>query len=354
MPVSKSTEKVVVGIASPLEQEYVDRIAAVDPDRVDVRYYPALLPPTRFAGDHTGRIGWTRTPDQQREWREMLRDAEVLWDLPRQESSPLPEICPRLRWAQTTSAGVGPLVKRLGLAETDVIITTASGAHAIPLAEFVFATLLHHTKRIGQIQAWQREHRWEQYCAPELRGQTMTIVGPGRIGREIARLAKAFGIRVIAVGTVADPHRATTLSVDRYLSIDDLSMALGESDCVVLCCPHTPSTEGLINADAIGAMKPGVVLINIARGAVVDELAMTEALRTGQIGFAVLDVFQTEPLPADSPLWDLPNVLLDAHSGSTSCQENDFLTDRFVENLQLYLEGRYGEMAPQLDKQRGY
>jgi phosphoglycerate dehydrogenase-like enzyme len=115
-------------------------------------------------------------------------------------------------------------------------------------------------------------------------------------------------------------------------------------------CPHTPETEGLIDAAAIERLKPGAVLINIARGVVIDEDAMIAALQSGQIGFAGLDVFRTEPLPTNSPLWDLPNLLINPLSASTAFQENERLTDIFIRNLACYLEGRYDEMSPVLDK----
>jgi phosphoglycerate dehydrogenase-like enzyme len=354
MPASEPIQQVTIVIASPLEREYVAQVAAVDRDRVVVRFRPELLPPAAYVADHTGPAGWTRTTEQQQAWELLLREADVLWDVPGNEKKPVAELCPRLKWIQTTSAGVGPLIRRLGLDRSDVIVTTSSGIHATPLAEFVFAALLYHVKRIGQLHAWQREAHWERYCAGELRGQTMTIVGPGRIGREIARLGKAFGMRVTAVGAGSDPVRAEELGVDRYVDRSGFDSALAEADCVVLCCPLTDATRGMIGQSQIAAMKPGVALVNIARGAVIDEAAMIEALRSGQIAFGALDVFQTEPLPVESPLWAMPNVLINPHSASTAWEENQRITDIFTRNLRCFLDGRYDEMAPLLDKKRGY
>jgi len=129
---------------------------------------------------------------------------------------------------------------------------------------------------------------------------------------------------------------------------------LAGADAVVLCCPHTPETEGMIGAEELAALKRGVVFVNIARGAVVDEAALVAALREGRIGFAALDVFREEPLPPESPLWDLPNVLINPHSASTSVAENSRITDIFIQNLRHYLAGRFDQMAPRLDMQRLY
>jgi phosphoglycerate dehydrogenase-like enzyme len=161
-------------------------------------------------------------------------------------------------------------------------------------------------------------------------------------------------MHTIAVGARVDGNRAAGPEFDEIVGRDGLHAALGRSDFVVLSTPHTADTENLIDAAAIAAMKPGIVLVNIARGIVIDEDAMIEALRSGHIAFAGLDVFRTEPLPDKSPLWDLPNVLVAPHSASTAWSENQRITDIFVRNIPLFLEGRYDEMSPVLDKRRGY
>ncbi len=348
-----ATIRPIVAIASPLEMELVARIVAAARGRADIRSRPDLLPSPRYVADH-GDPAWRRSPSQQAEWRAMLRDADILWDLPHGEPAGLLEIAPNVRWIQTTSAGVGPTVQRLGLADSEVIVTTASGIHAQPLAEFVFAALLYWTKQLPGMLADQRAHRWERFCATELRGKTMAIVGPGRIGREVARIARAFGMRVWATARRHDPERAAELGLDRLFGRDELPAMLAEADCLVLATPQTPETTDLIGAGELAALKPGAVLINIARGSVLDEDALIAALRSGQVGFAALDVARVEPLPADSPLWDMPNVLISPHSASTADSENGKLVERFIANLEHFLAGRFDELAPQLDKRRGY
>lgn len=345
-----------VFITSPLENEHVARMRTVAPDRVTVVCEQELLPPVRFIADHDGVDGFARSPEQQARWNEHLRAAEVLWDFrfATYGGPGILEQAPKLRWVQSTSAGAGQTVKELGLVNSDVIVTTASGVHSEALAEFVFMALLAHAKELGRIQRAQHARHWERFCSDELDGKTLAIIGPGRIGRQVARIGKAFGMRVVALASRGGEERRAELGVDAIYSRERMHDMLGLADALVLSCPHTPETEGMIDRAAFAAMKPGVMLVNIARGQVVDEAAMIEALGLGRVAFAALDVFSTEPLPADSPLWGMPNVLVSPHSGSTATSENGKITDIFCHNLACFLDGRYGDMRNVLDKSRLY
>jgi phosphoglycerate dehydrogenase-like enzyme len=348
------SDRIRVVIGSPLEAEHAARIAAVAPDRVEVVYEPELIPPARYIADHDGPEDWVRSEADQRRWMDILASADVLFCLPREAKSDLLAICPKLKWLQGTSAGMGQPAQRLGLIDSDVIVTTASGVHAGALSEFVFAALLSRTRMLDQLGAWQRRHHWERFTGDELAGKSMTIIGPGRIGRQIARVARAFDMRVTAVGRTGGPERAGELGVDQYVPISRLSDGLQAADVVVIVTPHTGGTESLIGAAEFDVMKPGAWFINIGRGAVVDEQAMIERIRDGRIGFAALDVFQHEPLPPDSPIWDLPNTLISPHCSANAPRENERITDIFIRNLPLYLEGRFDEMHPVLDKEQLY
>lgn len=345
---------VQVVITAPLGEELAARIAAAFPGRIELSYRPDLMPPARYTGDYHGDPAWRQSPEQAAAWLEVLQPAEVLLDFDDLTGQHPLTLSPNLRWVQTTSAGVGQLVQRLGLQHSDVLVTTASGVHAQPLTEFVFAALLFHTKRLAHLQAEQRAHHWQRYSARELGQQTMAIVGLGRIGREVARVARCFGMTVWAMGREDRPDRAATDGVDRVFRRDELPTMLAGADCVVLCVPQTPDTTGMIGPAELAALKPDVVLVNIARGAVIDEEALIATLQAGAIGLAALDVFQTEPLPTDSPLWDLPNVLINPHSASTADTEPAKITDRFIANLGHYLAGEPERMAPILDKLRLY
>jgi phosphoglycerate dehydrogenase-like enzyme len=348
-----NSERVVAMITSPLEPEHAARIASAFPNRVELIYRPDLMPATRYVGDH-GDPAWRRDAQQESEWHALLQRADVLWDFPQNESQSLLELAPRVRWVQTTSAGVGPLVERLGLKESEIIVTTASGLHAQPLAEFVFAALLFHSKELGRLQQEQRTRSWNRFCGIELAGRTLAIIGPGRIGQEVARVAHAIRMRVVAMGRDNDPGRAVALGVDHLFNRDDLPAMLGEADCLVVCAPQTVETSDLLGPAEFAALKPGAVFINIGRGSIVDEDALLAALRDGRVAFAALDVFREEPLSPDSPFWDMPNVLINPHSASTVDTENAKLVERFIGNMDLFLSGASERMAPVLDKQRLY
>jgi phosphoglycerate dehydrogenase-like enzyme len=182
----------------------------------------------------------------------------------------------------------------------------------------------------------------------------MAIIGPGRIGREVAHVARTFRMRVVAMGRDNDPARASALGVDRLYARQDLPAMLSEADCLVVCAPQTPQTSDLLGAAEFAVLKPGAVFVNIGRGTIVDEVALLAALRDGRVGFAALDVFREEPLPPDSPFWDMPNVLINPHSASTVDTENAKLAERFIHNLEHFLAGDYARIEPVLDKQRLY
>ena len=353
---SGEESRLTVFVASPLEPEHVERIRAVAPEQVEVVYTPDLYPPTRYVADHHGPPDFRLDPEQEQRWRAQLRAADVLWDFPEvdRDGPNIFELAPKIRWVQTTSAGVGPLVERLGLADSDVIVTTASGVHARPLAEFVFMALLTHVKELGRLRTDQQAHRWERFCSDELDGKTLAVVGPGKIGRQVAATGRAFGMQVLGLGRSGGPARARELGFDELYTRPDFHAMLARADAVVLCCPHTPETDGMIDRAAFGAMRPGVMFVNISRGQVVDESALLDALRDGKVAFAALDVFRTEPLPAQSPFWGLPNVLINPHSASTAFSENGKIADIFCHNLRCFLDGRVDEMRNVLDKRRLY
>src|SRR5699024_9643630 len=154
---------------------------------LDVLYEPALLPPTRYIADHDGDPAFRRSPEQERRWRELAASADVAFDFPYRDRPPR-GYAPHLRWVQTTSAGVGQLVSRLGIAPEELLVTTASGVHARPLAEFAIMVMLMAVKDHAELDRQRQERRWDRFCAAELSGKTLAIVGPGRIGQEVARL----------------------------------------------------------------------------------------------------------------------------------------------------------------------
>jgi phosphoglycerate dehydrogenase-like enzyme len=321
-------------MASYLEPEYVEQVAGVRGVRVINE--PDLLPQPRYEADHHG-MPLTRSAEDERRWRACLARAAVMFDFDYANLDRLPDLAPNVRWIQATSAGIGPLLLRTGLIRSSIVFTTASGIHATPLAEFVLMAMLAFVKDMPRLARAQATHHWERYCGRELRGATVGIIGLGRVGRAVARSCRALGIRVVA--TKRTPEAGDLEGVDLVVPLSRISTVIRRADFLVLACPHTPETEGLLGEREIRSMKRGAVLINIARGAVVNEPALIEALQDGHLGGAALDVFSREPLPQDNPLWDMPNVYVSPHSASTAETENAKLADLFCENLRRYLRG---------------
>ena len=329
-------QRTVVLISSYLEPEHVERIAATP--GVEVINEPELLPKPLYQGDHHfGAASFRRSPEDERRWREYLSRAEVMFDFDYTNSGRLLQLAPHLKWVQGTSAGIGEALVRWKYLDSAVVFTTAGGVHGTPLAEFCLWAMLSFAKDAFRMARDQAAHRWERYCGRELRGTTVGIVGLGRIGREVARSCRALGMRVVAtkrtVSVSSDPD------ADEMVPLSDLPSLLRAVDTLILSTPRTPQTVGLIGEREIRTLQRGTLLINIARGAVVDEAAMIEALRDGHLRGAALDVFSKEPLPPTSPLWDMPNVIVSPHSASTVDTENRKLTDLFCENLRRYLRG---------------
>lgn len=284
------------------------------------------------------------------EMDESLEGADVLflrWGLSPEATRKLIARIPHLRWIHTISAGVDHLLFP-ELRESEAILTNASGVFNIPIAETVLAYMLAVVKRLPEFLAQQREHRWQKLPLQELYGMTVGIVGLGDIGSEVARRCRAFGMRVLGMRR----HPAPSDVADEVFPPERLHELLSQSDFVVLALPLTDETRGLIGREALAAMKPTAWLINIARGALVDEGALIEALREGRIGGACLDVFAEEPLPEDSPLWDMPNVIITPHNSWSSPHIEEREIELFLENLRRYVAGE--PLRNVVDKKAGY
>ncbi len=343
---------VTVVICSYFEEEHVERIRAVD-ERVRVLYREDLVPPPRWPGDHTGPPKWHRSREGEKEFLAMLGEAEVLYDFPRGHVRDLVRVAPRLRWVQASMAGAGEVAQKAGLQDTGVTVTTASGVYSGPLAEFVMMALLQHVKDLDRLRRDKAEKRWREAHTDTLYGKTLCIVGMGNIGRAVAARARPFGMRVVGVKRVVREEDEAWEHADELCTTRDLHPALGEADCVVVTLPGTPETFRLLDAEAISAIKQGAYFVNVGRGKVVDEGALIEALKSGQLSGAALDVFEEEPLPEDSPLWNLENTIVSPHStDNVPGLTNRMLADLFCENLRRYLAGE--PLINVLDKQLLY
>jgi len=238
-----------------------------------------------------------------------------------------------LRWLHTFSAGVDdPFFQ--GMRARGIRLSTSSGAMAVPIAHTVMLYLLAFSRDLrGWLDA-QARRAWEPRPVADLQGRLLGVVGMGPIGREVARLAQAFGLRVIGMRrTPWGDEGCETWPLER------LEELLARVDALVLALPLTDETRGIIDANALDAMKPDAILVNVARGGLVDEAALAERLADGRLGGAALDVFETEPLPESSPLWGLPNVIVTPHASGTTPGNQDRAAAIFLENLRRYLEG---------------
>lgn len=346
-------ETVSILITSYLEPEFVERIRQVDP-RLQVINRPDLIAPPRYVADHNGDPGWQRSAAQEAEWRQLLQQADILFDFDHSHRQDLPELAPQVRWIQFTSSGIGVFIKNSRYAERmpQTVFTTASGVHAQPLAEFCLLVMLMFSRNLWRMQAYQQRREWERYTGTDLRDRTLTIFGVGRVGSQVAEFAQAVGMHVIGVVRNPNHRNPADLHVDELYPTQELLTVLPRTDYLVLIAPHTPETENLIGRRELAALPAGAVLINIARGQLVVEEELIAALRSGRLAGAGLDVFATEPLPADSPLWTMPNVLVSPHSASTSDRENQLITDLFCRNLRRYLDGQ--PLLNVLDPERMY
>lgn len=254
---------------------------------------------------------------------------------------------PHLRWIHSLSAGVETILSP-AVQESPILLTNVRGIHGIPMSEHVFGMMLAFSRGMAGFTKHQQSALWQRLPLSELYNKTLCIVGLGSIGREIAKRAKAFNMRVVATKRTLTEE----LFVDELCTPDELDRLLAESDYVVLTVPQTPDTIGLFNYERICRMKSAAMLINVARGSIVSEEGLVQALREQKIAFAALDVFASEPLDATSPLWQMGNVLITPHCAAISPLYLDRAIQCFTENLSLYLQGK--PMRNLIDKVRGY
>ena len=281
--------------------------------------------------------------------RPFMAGAEVLLTYGEDLTDEILAACPKLRWIQVISAGL-ELMPWQALRERQILVTNARGIHRVPMAEHTLGMILAFARRFWETYRNQFSADWDRSIrVEEISGQVLGIIGAGAIGGEIAKRAQAFGMRTIGLATVARPLEG----FDEVLDRTGLDKLLTASDYVVVTVPLTRETQGMIGGRELSLMQPTAVLINIARGKVIDEQALLEALRSGTIRGAALDVFTTEPLPADHPFWSLANCVLTPHISGRSPKYMERAQEIFRHNLKVYVTGD-GEMVNVVDLSRGY
>ncbi len=332
-----SQEIINVVLTSPVDEPLLEQIRAVS-NRLRVDQVAQWIVAEK-KGDFTN----------SEELNLRLRQAEVIFGWIHQFPKNLLARTERLKWIQVLTAGVDRLPEEILKSGTRV--ANASGLHGAAMGEVVLELMLMFVKDAAACMRMKQEREWRRYRPAILRGQTVGILGLGAVGKEIARLCKAFGMKV--VGIRRSGGAATPLpEVDRIYSREQLPELLAESDFVVLALPLTKETGGMIGEKELRGMKPTACLINVARGAIVDEGALIRALEEKWIAGAGLDVFTREPLPPESPLYALPNVIFSPHISGDIPDYESRATDVFCENLRRYLADE--PFLHEVDREKGY
>ena len=283
--------------------------------------------------EHPG-VTFTEAPTDAEQLEQMV-DADAMYGWPTREAFLAAE---RLRWIQRTGTGINMIMDLPELVESDVVLTNSRGPHALPMANHVFAMMLSLAHSLPALMDAQRDHDWHaaKHIPPfvDLDGRVVGILALGDIGKAVARRAVGFGMEVYAV----DKHPETPPpGVSGLWGLDRLDDLLEISDWFVVTAPLTAETRGLIDSRRLGLLKQGAYVIVISRGKIVDEEALVERLRSGHLGGAGLDVMAVEPLPEDSPLWDMDNVVLSSHLAARSPDAMAGARENFKENLRRFL-----------------
>lgn len=330
-------ERLRVVITAPLPDDDLAELARREP-RLDLVYEADLL--------QRPGVDWqlppSRDPERQARFDALVDTAEALLGAPDSSGAALARTIaanPRLRWVHTIQAGGGQIVRaaHLGAEVLErVVVTTSAGAFSAPLAEFAVFGVLAGGRRFGDLRVAQIQHRWApRMVMPAAEDQTVAVVGLGSIGRATAQKLAALGYHVVGVHR----HPVEAEGVERVEPVERLAAVAAEVDAIVLALPGTHATEGMLSRDVLARITPGATIVNVGRGTTVDEPALVEALQDGRVGFAALDVFAVEPLAADSPLWDMPQVVISPHTAGVDGHEPRRVVELFADNARRLLDG---------------
>ncbi len=331
-----------VALATPIDPALCDLIVALEP-RIDLHADLSLLPPRRHPADFAGDPGFQRTTAQQERFDAMLDTADAFFGIPDVDPATMATAVrrsPRLRWVHTMAAGGGGQVRAAGLTRDElerICFTTSAGVHGRSLAEFAALGVLAGAKTLPRLLEQKERKQWsDRWLMGQVSRQNVLVVGFGGIGQAVATTLKALGMTVTVMARTPREHEA----IDELVSPQELHEAASRADAVVQTLPGTDATEGMLDASFFRALRPGATFVNVGRGSVVAEPSRARALDTGTVGFAALAVFAREPLPADSPLWSHPNVLISPHTAAVTDEEERAIVELFAENAGRLLDGR--------------
>lgn len=337
-----STSALRAAVVVPLAEEHCRLIEQLEP-RVEVIRDHSLTRPMRWPADWSGDPDMVRTPEQQAAFEAMADSADVLFGIPDVDADQLARTVaanPALRWVMTTAAGGGSSVKAANLSRQDldrVVFSTSAGVHGGTLAEFAVFGVMAGAKNLPRLIADQTDRTWpDRWEMRQIDEMTVLVVGLGGIGAECARRFSALGARVWGTTRSGEP----VAGVDRLIPLENLAQAVAEVDAIVVTLPGTEQTHHLIGEEVLRAVRPGAIIASVGRGTVIDERALLSALDDDRVSFAALDVFEVEPLPATSPLWSHPRVLVSPHTAALSSKEEERIARRFADDATRLLDGR--------------
>ncbi len=330
-------EPINVLVSDEIAEDVVPEIEAIDP-RINVTHIGRLL-----SAEQQGDQNATSLLDG------LLANAEIYAGI--RVPSDLIRRAPRLKWVQVTRTGVDRVLLDVEFRDSPVKLTNVRDVHSYGPAELAIQACLVHAKGTIECHRQKQAQEWNAFQTTVLKGSTMGIVGYGGIGQRVARVAKAFEMWVIAARRSAKKSTKARFA-DVLLPMTDMDHLLIESDFVVLATPLTPDTHHMIGRKQLSLMKPEALLVNVSRGPVIDEPALVSALETNQIAAAALDVFEQEPLPRESPLWTLPNVIFSPHIAGNVPAYPRMVQNLFIENLTRYV--REEALRNVVNKRRGY
>ncbi|SKB00191.1 Phosphoglycerate dehydrogenase [Agreia bicolorata] len=341
-PADRPTEgRLRVVVATPLAEPLCELIEKLEP-RLDLIREQRLLPPMRHPADFAGDPSFSRSSAEQAEFEALVDSAEVLYGIPDVDPAALSRTAnlnPGLRWVQTMAAGGGGQIKAAGLSSEQlarIAFTTSAGVHGGPLAEFAVFGVLAGAKTLPRLLAQQKAHEWSgRWTMGQVSEQTVLVVGLGGIGRQVAAKLDALGARVIGTSR----HDTDVPGVSLLIHPSEIADHVGSVDAIVTTLPGTDATIGLLDGAVFSAARPGVTIVNVGRGTAIDEAALIAGLQSGHVGFAALDVFASEPLSQESPLWDLPNVLVSPHTAALNDAEDRLIAELFAQNATRLLDG---------------
>lgn len=307
-----------------LKKEYVDQISHLDSrliviDLSDPDHLPNYLP---IDGE---------------EMEHVYKETEIIFTY--RTPPNLLQLAPNLKWIQLSSAGFEHLDE--SILRSDIEITNSSGVHGISIAEHILMLMLMFLRKAQHLLNSKNHHQWKPYIPVELRGRTIVIIGMGHLGLEVANMARALGMNILATDIIYPSLTKGVAGIEVMSPPHLIHEMLSKSDFVVITVPQTKQTEALIGENELKSMKRSAYIINVSRGPIIDEGALVKALEEGWISGAGLDVFNTEPLPPDNKLWDLPNVIISPHIAGSSDQHDKRLTDLVCTNIMRYLNGEH-------------